>query len=119
MDTLAYSSMDLITAAKSFIGHAPELNIIFSKDLLVSLHQTLDFTLRTAPILAGKCEPWEEATASYRLPNLLQFGLNYDCKKFYRTGPWIQHYFQQSLVGKLTSNIRFHTEEGFYPCRQI
>jgi hypothetical protein len=85
--------MNLITAAKSFTGHAPVLNIIFNKDLLVSLHQTLDFTLRKVPILAGKYEPWEKATASYRHPNLLQFGLNYDCKKFYRTGPWTHHYF--------------------------
>jgi hypothetical protein len=79
--------MELITAAKSFIGHAPGRNIILSKDLLVSLHQTLDFTLRKAPILAGKYEPWEKATASYRHPNLLQFGLNYDCKRFHRTRP--------------------------------
>jgi hypothetical protein len=50
--------------AKGFTGHAPELNIIFSKDLLVSLHQTLDFTLRKAPILAGKYETRVEATVS-------------------------------------------------------
>jgi hypothetical protein len=56
--------MNLITAAKSFTGHAPALNIIFSKDLLVGLHQTLDSTLRKAPILAGKYETRVEATVS-------------------------------------------------------
>jgi hypothetical protein len=51
--TQAYHDMELIMVAISFTVHAPWLIIIFSKDLLVSLYQTLDSTLRKASILVA------------------------------------------------------------------